>query len=621
MGLGIGSALRLDRRVLLRTAVTATASTVGAALLAACGGSTTAPTTTPTVNPVGATGTGGTGTVSVTGVTGPTNAVSTTGASGAAATPGIAGTSSVGSPTAASASTGISLTPAALPDANGKIPGGSASVPDAYLQAPAPFKTMQTPPGRNGSKVTAMYLAYNPPPSAKSDNTYWQELEKRLNVSFEPVIAPAGTAYAEKVAAFAAGGDFPDITTVDLEQAPDIGRIVQQGAFTELSSYLTGDALKEYRNLATFPPQIWKNASIGGKLYGVPRPQFIQSRALAYRLDWAEKFGPAPPTTAEEFFNLMVKFVKNDPDGNGQADTYGLASTITGDPYCLGYLQWMFRVPNQWRRNADGTLTYYIETDEFRQMLAFAQRLYTAGIYHPDAATITTSQGKDLFNAGKVGCALDGIGALPGNTGFRTKAKTTNPAARVGAMIPPSPDGKAAVTYNRPGFFATSSIPIKVGRDPERVKELLRVVDWFAAPSFSDENIFKNYGIEGVHHTLKDGVRILNDNGKAQIADFSNLSNGPITLCYTNGQPDDAVFMQTLVRNLAALGIDNPTTGYYSATNATKTGELTRLHIDRTSAMVQGRDPLTALEAYVKDWRGRGGDAIRKEYETAIKGQ
>ncbi len=625
----------LGRRAVLRGSVIAAATAAGGALLAACGGE-TAPTVAPTIAPTAAARpTTAATTVSTAATAAPTTGSAATAApavgpavspamsvvpaaptSGAAATTGMSTTAAPPNPM------GLSLMPASPPDANGRIPGGSPSVPDAYVKYPSPFKSVAAVPGK-GSKVSALYLTYNPPPVGKSDNTYWQELEKRLGVSsFDVVVAPAGTAYAEKIAALAAGGDFPDITTTDIDQAPDLGKIIQQGAFTELTPFLTGDALKEYPNLAKFPPTIWKNASIGGKLYGVPRPQFIQSRALAYRLDWAEKFGTPQPRTTDEFFDLMVKFTKNDPDGNGQADTYGLASTVAGDPYVLGFIQWMFRVPNVWRQNADGTLTYYIETDEFRQTLAFGRRLFEAGAYHPDAATITPNQGKDLLTAGKVGCVIDGIGGNPGVNGFRTKTKIAVPSAKISGMIPPGPDGKPAVTYNRVGYFATSSIPTKVGRmGAERVKELLRVVDWFAAPFGSEENRFKGNGIEGMHHTVKDGAPVTTDAGRAQIADLGNLSNPPITLFYANGQPDDAVFMQNLSRELAAIGIDNPATGQFSATNAAKAGELTRLHIDRTNSIIQGRDPLAALDTYVKEWRSRGGDMIRKEYEMAIKGQ
>ena len=50
-----------------------------------------------------------------------------------------------------------------------------------------------------------------------------------------------------------------------------------------------------------------------------------------------------------------------------------------------------------------------------------------------------------------------------------------------------------------------AAIPAKVGKDKERVKELLRVIDYLAAPFGCEEWVFLNYGHEGVHHMMQRG--------------------------------------------------------------------------------------------------------------------
>ncbi len=47
--------------------------------------------------------------------------------------------------------------------------------------------------------------------------------------------------------------------------------------------------------------------------------------------------------------------------------------------------------------------------------------------------------------------------------------------------------------------------------------------------------------------------------------------------------------------------------------------ELSQLRIDRLNAIISGREPLSAFDGYVKDWRSRGGDQIRKEFEAELK--
>jgi putative aldouronate transport system substrate-binding protein len=188
-------------------------------------------------------------------------------------------------------------------------------------------------------------------------------------------------------------------------------------------------------------------------------------------------------------------------------------------------------------------------------------------------------------------------------------------------MVPPGFDGGKGVTYNGTGFGSIAAIPASLGKDPERVKELLRVLDYFSAPFGSEEYTFLTFGIEGVHHTLQpDGTRILNDRGRAEINELGTIVTPP-RVFYFPSDPGDAAYLQNAARDIAALGIDNPALTAFSPTNSSKSAELSRLGIDRTTAIITGRDPLTALDTYIKDWQSRGGEQIRQELQAALQGQ
>jgi putative aldouronate transport system substrate-binding protein len=314
----------------------------------------------------------------------------------------------------------------------------------------------------------------------------------------------------------------------------------------------------------------------------------------------------------------MVAFAKNDPDGNGKADSFGLGSNGSSAFSVSAFLH-MFRVPNTWRKNADGSLTHMIESDEYRQAITFMRQLYSAGGFHPDIATITTAQSRDGFIDSKIGAYNDGIAALAGSTGLRVKIKPLTATANVTAWVPPGFDGGKAVFHNFPGYNSVAVIPAKVGKDTERTKELLRILDYFASPIGSDEYIFLKNGIEGVHFNRgPDGTPIRTDLGNAEIGDVPTIMSNPVVFYYSD-TPDAGPYLQGVTKDLLAIGIDNPTVGLFSPTDAAKTGELTQLIRDRLTNIVAGRDPLSAFDTWIKDWRSRGGDQIRKEYEDALK--
>ena len=68
-----------------------------------------------------------------------------------------------------------------------------------------------------------------------------------------------------------------------------------------------------------------------------------------------------------------------------------------------------------------------------------------------------------------------------------------------------------------------------------------------------------------------------------------------------------------------AAGLYNIGWGLYSAANVARGSELNQLIRDRTGSLITGREPITGLDDFIAQWRSRGGDEIRKEYEQAVK--
>lgn len=595
---------RHNRRAFLRGAVATAAVASASAVLAACGGSNATSTSAPAPKATTA------GSATTTSATTAPATVAT--AAPATSAPTVA--ANAGSAPASTAATSTSGTVAASPMAaaavDGKFPAPIPGVPDAYAKYPPAFKSVDSVPGKGG-KLTAFLSQTQAPPTPRAQNKYWQELEKRLGSTWEPTFVANGT-FDEKFAALIAGGDLPDIVTLN-NTSPDQVRAIQQGAFADLTSYLTGDDLKEFPNLAAIPAPIWKNLALKGKIYGVPKTRYIAGDPLLFRGDWLEKLGNPKPKNATEFSDFLVQITKTDFGGG---KPYAISSgVIPTDRFSLKFFREMFRVPYDWRVNSDGSLTNYLETDEFRQTLDYMRKLFTLSVFHPDAATDQSPQLKDGFAASKFAAYTDTITGMPGN---QTSIVKVTPGAKVIGLVPPGFDGGKPIIYNNIGYASYMGISAKAGKDKERVREILRIFNYWAAPFGSEEKIFIDNGIEGVDFTYRNGVPIKTDTGTSEIQDLSYTVNGPFAF-FNPDLPGFAQYEQQLAVDLIANGVNNPTTGLFSPTNAAKGGELNQLLIDRTVAIVTGREPLTALDQWIKDWRSRGGDTIRKEYQDAMK--
>jgi putative aldouronate transport system substrate-binding protein len=390
---------------------------------------------------------------------------------------------------------------------------------------------------------------------------------------------------------------------------------MDQGAFLDLTPYVTGDAVKEFPNIATFPEVVWNNVMFKGKIYGVPKPIQLNGNTPFYRGDWAQKLNIQTPKNADEVHNLLVSFSKNDPDGNGQGDTWGMGQF--GD-WSNQLIFPMFGVPYNWRLNDDGTMVYQIETPEYKQAIEFLRKLWDDGGFHPDSASMNFTQAQEAFIGGKTGLHMEGFGSFFGRTGLESRVKTTTPTADLVGLLQPGHDGGKGVTYNTIGSFGITAIPVTVGNDDAKIKELLHILDYLASPFGTEEQFFLANGLEGVHHTMEDGVPILTEQGRADIGDLV-YTMGPLPYFFYPGVPEHAEEAQRLATQAMQQGINDPTWGLYSAANVAKGSELNQLVRDRTGSLVTGREPLTGLDDFIAQWRSRGGDEIRREYEQAVK--
>ena len=618
-------ALRPTSQISRRTILRASLGLAGAAFLAACGGNAT-PTTGAVAPSTGSSAAPSTGSSAV------PSAAPSTGASAAPSTAASAAPSAAGTASAGGVATATRATGAATPGAsgspvatNGRIPSTLEGVPDAITAVPkSPAKSYTGTPSKGG-KVSVFTIAYNSPPVARDQNKFWQEYEKRLGCTWDPIITPQPS-YGEKSAALLAGGSLPELYYLNPGQnATPQYKALDQGAFLDLTPYVTGDALKEYKNLATFPQYMWKNVSFKGKYYGVPKPLQRNGNIGFYRADWAKKVGKEAPKSPADVRALLQAFTKNDPDGNGQADTWGLGrygSDSSGwDDSRVSFN--MFGVPFNWRVNSDGTITNQIETDEFKQGLEFLRNLFADGSFHPDSGGMTFAQAKTAFVGGKVGLHSEGFGNFvsakaTGTTYYLLVQQ--NAQAEIAGLMPSMTGGSKGLTRNTQGSFGFVGIPAAV-KDQNRVKELLRILDYMAAPFGSEEYDFLNYGIEGVdsQRDAASGALSLTDAGTAERGDLVYAMAG-MPVFYYPTVPGAAEAAQKLATDILKIGQDDPSWPLYSQTNVTKAPELNQFGFDRVTAMVTGREPLASLDTFIKDWKSRGGDQIRQEFQAALKG-
>lgn len=492
-------------------------------------------------------------------------------------------------------------------------------VPNAYLTYPEPFTTVDEVPG-DGSTVKMITLSYRPPVPARNENAYWQELETRLGVTWEADMVPIDT-YNERIATTLAGGDLPDLFfLLPSASRPIIFDALRQGAFLDLTDIIESGKINDYPNLALIPTHMWEATRFEGKIRGVPKPVLRNNDVTMWRKDWGTSLGIDPQTDGQAVHDYLVTVSTGDPDGNGNArDTWGFAPY--GGTWNNFILNQMFKVPYGWRLNEDGTLTAAHETDEYQAALEFAVQLYADGAYHPDSATIDVAMSTEMMKAGQIGMATNGFAAVFGNSGFRTTILDLVPTAELEAMLMPGVDGGQGVTYQGTGIFGYTALPSSIEGDEERIDTLLKVLNYLYAPFGSEESTFLRYGTADVHSTQSDdGGWLLTELGTAEQGAlvYPFLSENYF---YYPGAPEEAIAAQKYNEAMAAVSVSNPCALLFSPAQGGFGATIAQLITDMYTEVVTGRSGIEKLEEARQQWRERGGDQIRADYEEALKNQ
>ncbi len=518
--------------------------------------------------------------------------------------------------------------------------GGSASAAPAKLPAYVPFqgvkpdlpptadgvdpgffgfpktlvKSVPQPPG-DGSDVTVVTWLSQSAPAPVDSNAAWQALNKGMNINLKATLAPS-VDYPQRLATVIAGNDLPDLIFggspgISLSDAPAF----LKAKCADLTPYLSGDAIKDYPNLAAIPTLSWKGCLFDGALYAVPVPRPPFNLSMITRKDLFDQTGLPYPKTAADL-KKVLQAINKPPDHWAAGANSGMSFNLQPGSHLLA----AFGAPNSWKVEG-GKLTKDYETDEFKAAVSYVKELYTAGLFHPDSNLMSVAQANANFANGKYAWYISSWFAYELKWQALSSPQGNAVAnGKIEMMDPFTWDGKGQPTYFfGPGAFGYTFIKQST---PQRVKMLLGVLNFLAAPVGTEEWALHSYGVKGVDYNLDDnGNPKLTTKGTADMTDapfWHYLAANPPALIETIYPKDWATTVQKHEEVLAKAGTVDPTLGLYSKTFGSKGSVFNGNFQSGITDIIAGRRPMTDYDQLVKDWRSQGGETSRTEYQQSL---
>ncbi|WP_152363311.1 hypothetical protein [Microlunatus speluncae] len=513
------------------------------------------------------------------------------------------GPSGSSTPAQRNAADGVPL-PTHVPFTGGKpdLPGDlAAGINDGYFAYPRPEQQTRTVNREVGSGGTTsnLVVTFSPPPAAVGQNAYWQAINAALNTKLTSTLVP--TDFATKLAAVLTGDQIPDIVTMYPSEAWGLKRweSVAEAKFADLSPHMSGDAVKEYPNLARLPQESWLPTIVGGKIFATPTLRIRTGSAVFTRSDKIEQLGADPNPASRDEFDEMCAAVTSAKDKRFALGDAGDWLSTLFHP--------MFGVPNGWRAEPAGGLTYQIETEEWQAAIGYTADTWRKGYWHPSSAGATQFDMEPLFSNGTILVRADNF------VRYTVRGKLT---FTVDLLRPFLAEGGPAAQHIT---AATDFLTFIKKADEAKITECLRILDFLSAPFSSQENFLRTYGVEGADHTI-DGERpVLTERGEAETTSLSLrfVAGGPDVLFASNGDQTMVRKMHDYQKAVSDHRLDNPVAGVY-AESAAKMASVEQKITDTVNDVVVGRKNVSELAGLADTWRKGGGDKLRDEYQAAL---
>jgi putative aldouronate transport system substrate-binding protein len=481
-----------------------------------------------------------------------------------------------------------------LPGENGASPGFTKY--PSELKRAVPDKAVPS-----GKEVSAMTPLWSPLPPGLGNNSYYDANNERIGAPVRFNILN-GNDYGDKLGPILAAGNVPELLCIPGWNISSLTRFSQAAdkLFEDLTPYLAGDKASAYPMLANLPTRAWAYGVWNSQLKAVPFPGDGFPWALFYRKDILDQVGAEPPKTADDLLALGKQLT----DAKANRWAFGAIADEVARA---------FRAPADWRKDPDGKLVNKIETPEFEESVAFVRKVFQAGYVHPEVVGNAAADQNALFEGGKLVIRQNGLG---GWHEALQRQQSINPTFNPQPVMPFAHDGGAPIVWG--GDPANIFTFMKKGLGEARIKELLGVLNYTAAPFGTEEYQLYNYGVEGKHYTLQsNGAPKLTALGQKEVSQtYIFLGGRPVAI--TESEYPGYVQSMSAWQNAAAKVRQKSLFDGIRVEQPAKMAALNQPFDDALQDIFRGRRPVSELKTAVKQWQTNGGNEGREFYTKVL---
>lgn len=436
-----------------------------------------------------------------------------------------------------------------------------------------------------------------------------QAIEEATGVRLNQ-ISPPMASYGEQIAVLMASTDLPDV--IKLNTIASMVDYAEQGALRPLDDLM--DQMPSV--VASVSEKAFTTCSFNGSIYAVPCITSSHRLNVAYRKDWLDKLGLKVPETLDDFHDMLYAFTYNDPDGDGEQNTYGISGAAGGSS--VGSTSWPFEMVTgaygvvgacngYFYVGDDGNLHPQATNPSVKDALEVLNQWYQEGIIDPEFIVMSGSEMQQRAYANAFGVVLTWWTGAQSYENNMIKLDPTVDWADMGG--PKGPDGTSALRgVNEVDY------PVCVLYNCEHPEAFAKVTEY----CHTEIGMMTTYsGIEGVHWEKR------SDGTYHTLPEFDNCSNWiQFHALYQNEWPLLQVQTYLLEGRLDSQKWDiitNAADGYVTESEVKYSADLNSMVLQTYCKMVTGEIPVDNFESFCQEYLNNGGQEWADEVTTIYK--
>ncbi|NHN31911.1 extracellular solute-binding protein [Paenibacillus agricola] len=475
--------------------------------------------------------------------------------------------------------------------------GGATSTPQASTSPSGQ-------PAAGGAKPTIKLLVPNnveefPSGSDVNNNEIVNAIREKTGYNTQWELLPKDAEAArQKLNVLMASGDTPDIIVIG--DKPTFGSFLQQGLLTPLDPLLdeVGPNIK-----GSLTPEQWKSASYDGKIYAIRTVTFnTPTKGLMARKDWLDAAGIKEPKTLDEFYAALKALKEKKPDA---VPFGGALAQGGGDLTSLEAIAGAFGQAVDYSAT-DGKVVYNPVTDDAKEFLTFANKLYSEGLLDKESLVNKNDNLKEKLVSGKA--AMSTIGWPDAKT-IDDALKSKEPNSKLVYIDPPT--GKNGMSGVAKATSTTKYFVIP--KFSKNAKEAIKFLNKISEKEIID---YISFGEEGKHYNKKDGQFIATKEAESiRYRVYYNLFDTVELGTQRMQQKGFAPYFEPTIKYSKYENVLDMVPPIEAVDKKTK--ELLDLKKEYYLKIISGALPLTAFDEYVSKWKKAGGEEVLKALNDA----